>query len=204
MEAAKKGEPMDFFETVRKRRSVCHFSDQPVPHKDILAMLEAAILAPSATNEQPWRFIVCTRDRPADHQRFVGCLVEGNVPWAQHAPVLVLSVAKRQFSHNGTPNRHAWHDVGLAVENLILQATALGLFVHQMGGFDPAKARTAFGIPDEYEPVAAIAIGYPGEADTLPPPLRDRQLAPRSRKPLEALVFKGGWGQAASVAGRQS
>ncbi len=191
-------------ELIKRRWSPLAFSERRVEPEKLQSLFEAARWAPSAYNEQPWRFIVCTRDRPADHERFVGCLVEGNVPWAQHAPVLVLSVAKRQFSHNGTPNRHAWHDVGLAVENLILQATALGLFVHQMGGFDPAKARTAFGIPDEYEPVAAIAIGYPGEADTLPPPLRDRQLAPRSRKPLEALVFTGGWGQAASVVGRQS
>jgi nitroreductase len=186
-------------ELIRRRWSPLAFADKPVEPEKLQSLCEAARWAPSAFNEQPWRFVVCMRDNPADHRRFVECLVEGNVPWAQHAPVLMLSVAKRTFSHNGSPNRHAWHDVGLAVENLILQATALGLFVHQMGGYDAAKARAAFGIPEDYEPVAAIAVGYPGEADRLPAPLKERERAARTRKPLDALIFEGQWNQPASA-----
>jgi nitroreductase len=115
----------------------------------------------------------------------------------------MLSVARRTFARNGNPNRHALHDVGLAVENLILQAMALDLFVHQMGGFDVAKARALFGIPDDHEPVAAIALGYPGDPEQLPPTLRERQMAPRQRKPLEQFVFGGRWGQGASALGRK-
>jgi nitroreductase len=184
---------------IRLRWSPLAFADRPVEPEKLQSLFEAARWSPSCFNEQPWRFIVCTRENPGDHRRFVECLVEGNVPWAQHAPVLMLSVAKRTFSHNGKPNRHAWHDVGLAVENLILQATALGLFAHQMGGYDAAKARAAFGIPEDYEPVAAIAVGYPGEADRLPAALQERERAARTRRPLDALIFEGQWDQPASL-----
>jgi nitroreductase len=184
---------------IRRRWSPLAFADRPVEPEKLQSLFEAARWSPSCFNEQPWRFVVCTRDNPADHRRFVECLVEGNVPWAQHAPVLMLSVAKRTFSHNGKPNRHAWHDVGLAVENLILQATALGLFAHQMGGYDAAKARAAFGIPEDYEPVAAIAVGYPGEADRLPAALQERERAARTRRPLDTLIFEGQWDAPASL-----
>jgi len=183
-------------ELIQRRWSPLSFSSRPVEAATLQRLFEAARWAPSCFNEQPWRFVVCTRERPADHQHFVDCLAAGNVPWARHAPVLLLSVAKRSFTHNGTPNRHAWHDVGMAVENLIVQATALGLFVHQMGGFDPAMARASFDIPEDFEPVAAIALGYPGDPESLPPALRDRELGQRTRKPLEALVFEGRWAAA--------
>jgi nitroreductase len=180
-------------ELILRRWSPLAFSSRPVEPATLQRLFEAARWAPSCFNEQPWRFVVCTREHPAEHQRFVDCLAEGNVPWARNAPVLFFSVAKRTFSRNGAPNRHAWYDVGMAVENLIVQATALGLFVHQMGGFDPARARTAFGIPEDFEPVAAVAVGYPGDPESLPPALRDRELAPRTRQPLASLVFEGQW-----------
>jgi len=85
--------------------------------------------------------------------------------------------------------------VGLAVENLVIQATALGLMVHQMAGFDVQKARETFEIPAGYEPVAAVAIGYPGDPAMLPDRLRQRELGPRSRKPLQDSVFGGRWGR---------
>lgn len=184
---------------IRRRWSPLAFADRPVEAETLQSLFEAARWSPSCYNEQPWRLIVCTREHPDDHRRLVECLASGNVPWAQHAPVLMLSVAKRTFSHNGSPNRHGWHDVGLAVENLILQATALGLFVHQMGGYDPDKARATFGIPEDYEPVAAIALGYPGDASRLPAPLQDRERGARSRKPLESLIFEGQWGRPAAA-----
>jgi nitroreductase len=117
--------------------------------------------------------------------------MEGNRAWAQHAPVLMLSVAKLQFDRDGQPNRHALHDVGLATANLVTQATSLGLFAHQMAGFDAKKARELFAIPEAWEPVAVIALGYSDGVDTPP--------APRSRKPLEDFVFAGRWGQPAPL-----
>jgi nitroreductase len=178
---------------IRRRWSPRAFADRMVEREKLHSLFEAARWAASSYNEQPWRFIVCTKDNPADHERFVRCLADGNIPWARHAPVLALSVARTRFTHNDRPNRHALHDVGLAVGNLLLQATALGLAVHQMAGYDAAKARAAFGIPDDYEPVAAIAMGYQGDPDRLPPPLRDRETAPRTRKPLDEIVFGGRW-----------
>ena len=190
-------------ELLRRRWSPLAFSGRMVEPEKLQSLFEAARWAPSCFNEQPWNFVVCTSDSPEDHERLVSCLSEGNQPWARTAPVLMLSVARRTFARNGNPNRHALHDVGLAVENLILQAMALDLFAHQMGGFDAAKARTLFGIPDDHEPVAAIALGYPGDPEQLPPPLRERQMAPRQRKPLDQFVFGGRWGQGASALGRK-
>ncbi len=184
---------------LRQRWSPRAFSPRPVEPEKLQGLLEAARWAPSCFNEQPWRFIVCTKDQPADHARLVGCLSEGNLPWAPQAPVLMLSVAKLQFTHNGRPNRHALHDVGMAVENLVIQAVALGLHVHQMAGFDAAKARTVFGIPEDHEPVAAIALGYQGDEQALPAQLRERELAPRTRKPLGETVFGGRWGEASAL-----
>jgi nitroreductase len=186
---------------LKRRWSPLAFSGRMVEPEKLQSLFEAARWAPSCYNEQPWNFVVCTKENPADHERFVSCLADGNVSWARTAPVLALSVARLAFTHNGKPNRHALHDVGLAVESLIIQAMALDLFVHQMAGFDGAKARTLFGIPDDYEPVAAIALGYPGDPGLLPPPLRERQLAPRQRKPLEQFVFGGTWGQDAPLLG---
>jgi nitroreductase len=187
---------------IRRRWSPLAFSERMVEPEKLQSLFEAARWAPSSYNEQPWHFIVCTKQNPADHDRLLSCLAEGNVPWARHAPVLMLSVAKLTFTRNGQPNRHAWHDVGMAVENLIIQAAALGLYVHQMAGFDMAKARQAFAIPEGYEPVAAIAMGYPGDPQNLPPPLRERELSPRQRKPLRDFVFDARWGKTAAVADR--
>lgn len=189
---------------IRRRWSPLAFSDRMVEREKLQSLFEAARWAPSCYNEQPWRFIVCTKANAADHERLVGCLSEGNIPWARQAPILMLSVAKLAFTHNGKPNRHALHDVGMAIENLIIQAMDLGLWVHQMAGYDVAKARQAFAIPEGYEPVAAIALGYPGDPQSLTPQLRERELGPRSRKPLADLVFQARWGEAVPCVTRQA
>ena len=178
---------------VRRRWSPVGFADRPVEREKLLSLFEAARWAASSYNEQPWRFIVCPREDQEAYGRLLGCLVEQNVAWAQRAPVLMLTVAKLRFSHNDVPNRHAWHDVGQAIATLLVQATALGLHAHQMAGFDAAKARAAFGIPDGFEPVAAVALGYLEDAQALPAPLKERELRPRQRKPLTDLVFGGQW-----------
>ncbi len=182
-------------ELLRERWSPRAFADRMVEPEELRSLLEAARWAPSSFNEQPWSFIVATKQHPGEYERLLSCLVEGNVRWAQHAPVLMLSVAKLAFERNQKPNRHAFHDVGLAVENLVIQGMALGLFVHQMAGFHADRAREVYGIPEGYDPVAAMAIGYLDDPGRLPDDLREREVAPRIRKPLESFVFSGQWGQ---------
>lgn len=173
-------------ELLRERFSPKVFEDRSVAKETIRTLLEAARWAPSSFNEQPWRFIVATKDDPADFEKLLGCLTPGNQQWAESAPVLMLSAAKLTFSRNDKPNRHAYHDVGLAVSQLIVQATALGLYAHQMAGYDVDEARRTFAIPDGFDPVAAIALGY------------SAQEAPssRNRRPQDELAFSGRWGEA--------
>lgn len=186
-------------EILRERWSPRAFDRRrPVPREVLLSLLEAARWAPSANNEQPWSFVVGTREDPATFQRILACLNPRNQRWAAHAPVLLLTVTHRVAEASGRPNRHAYHDLGLAVAQLTLQAVAQGLAVHQMAGFNPEVAREAFGIPDGWDPVTVVAVGYPGSPEELPEDLRERELAPRRRKPLAAFVFTGRWGQPAA------
>lgn len=184
---------------LRQRWSPRSFADRPVEPEKLLTLLEAANWAPSCFNEQPWHFLLATRDDWANFERLFNCLVEGNIAWAKHAPVLMLSVARLNFARDGKPNRHAFHDVGLAVENLVIQATALGLAVHQMAGIHVDKSREAFQIPEGYEPVTGIAVGYPGDPENLPEKLRQRELAPRTRRSLAEFIFTEKWGHPAPL-----
>lgn len=186
---------------IRSRWSPLAFSERLVEMEKLHSLFEAARWAMSSFNEQPWVYLVATRDQPEEFEKMLGCLVEGNQPWAKHAPVLMLSVAKLSFDRNGKPNRHAFHDVGAASALLSLQATALGLFVHQMAGILPDHARSVFAIPESWEPVAGLALGYAGDADALPENLKQRQLAPRSRKEISQFIYSGKWGQPAGLVG---
>jgi Nitroreductase len=143
-------------ELLQRRWSPRAFSDKPVGHEHLCSLLEAARWAPSSNNEQPWHFLIATKQDQADYDRLLSCLKITNQLWARLAPVLMMSVAKLVFTDDGGSNRHAFHDVGLAVENLIVQATALGLMVHQMAGIYPDQVRELYGIPAEYEVVAAM------------------------------------------------
>jgi len=162
-------------ELIRERWSPRAFSHETVSDGQLLSLLEAARWAASCSNEQPWRFLVARRQDEAEFAR-------------------LLSVASTTFARTGTTNRHALHDVGLAAAQLTLQATALGLAVHQMAGFSTERARTLYAIPPEFEPVAAIAVGHPGDPDQLPDDLRAREVGVRSRRPLSDIVFTGAWG----------
>ena len=186
---------------LRRRWSPRAFSERAVEEEKLLYLFEAARWAPSCFNDQPWRFIVARREDGGAYERLLLCLVDGNRIWAQRAPVLVLSVAKLAFDHNGKPNRHAFHDVGMAALSLALQATEMGLRIHQMAGFDEQAARAAFAVPDGFEPAAAIAIGYPGAPESLPEELRSKEGSSRTRKRLSELVFGHNWGSAASWLG---
>lgn len=184
-----------------RRWSPRAFDPRPVEPEKLRRLLEAARWAPSSFNEQPWAFIVATKERPEDFAKVMECLIEFNRGWANAAPVVLLTVAHLTFEKNGQPNRHAFHDVGLAVGNLTVQATAEGLAVHQMAGILPDKAKDVFAIPNGWEAVTGIAIGYPGGVATLNEQLRQRELAARARKPLASFVFGAGWGKAAEVVG---
>jgi nitroreductase len=179
-----------------ERRSILAFASTPIESETMASLMEAARWAPSSMNEQPWSFLVATKAKP-DFDRMLACLVEFNVQWAQHAPVLLLSTARLTFELTGELNRHAFHDVGQAIANLTLQAMVSGLVVHQIAGFDVEKARREFSIPQDHEPVAVAAIGYPGSSASLPEKLRKRDASPRKRKPLTSFVFEGGWGRPA-------
>jgi nitroreductase len=180
---------------IRERYSPRAFTDKAVAADDLTLLLEAARWAASCFNDQPWRFLVATREDPEAHATMLGCLVEFNQSWASAAPVLILCVAARNFETTGKENAHARHDLGLAMGNLSLQASALGLSLHMMAGIDREAARAAYGIPDDFDVVTGVALGYAGAADSLPDALAERERAPRTRKPLEELVFTGAWGQ---------
>jgi nitroreductase len=172
---------------ISERWSPRGFADRPIDPATLRSLFEAARWAASCYNEQPWRFLVADKTNPAAFERVLGTLVPQNQQWAKTAWVLAISAGKKSFTHNGTPDRFGIHDAGAALANLMIQATAVGLHVHAMGGFDAAKAREEFGIPEDFEVGAAIAIGYlkegldPGE---------------RSRRALADLVFGTEWGKA--------
>ncbi len=176
---------------LKHRWSPRAFSHKPVESETLCRLWEAASWALSCFNDQLWHFLVTTKQDRADSDRMRGCLNEGNAVWARHAPVLMISRARTTFQHDGRPNRHALHDGGQAVAGLTLQATALGLFVHQMADFSPEKGRRTSAVPEGAELVAAIALGYPGDPALLSEKLRQREVAPRSRRPLEDFVVSG-------------
>lgn len=186
-------------DVIARRWSPRAFDERPVEQETLKSLFEAARWAPSSNNEQPWRFIVASKETSTDYDRLFACLVEGNRKWVFRAPVLILSVASLLFEDDGKPNRHALHDTGMAAENFVLQATALGLQAHQMAGFDTQKARETCLIPTGFDPVAMIALGYPGDPAVLPDYLREREMKPRERQPIGDFVFSIKWGQTSTL-----
>ena len=182
-------------EILKRRWSPRAFSDRIVERDKLQRMFEAARWAASSFNEQPWSFIVATKEKPDEYAALLSCLTEKNQRWARRAPVLMISVAKLNFEKNGKPNRHAFHDVGMAVSNLIVQATALGLYVHQMAGFSVETVRETYGVPEGFEPVAAIAVGYPDDPNVLAEQFRQQEVGPRQRKPISSFIFEAKWGE---------
>jgi len=170
------------------------YADKPVPPELLRSVLEAARWAASCQNEQPWNYLVTRRHvEPDAFAKLHACLSSGNQPWVAVAPVLMLAVARTTYAAKGTPNAHARYDQGQASANLVAQAGSLGLQCRQMAGFDPAKAREAFAIPEGYDPIACIAMGFPVPAAEAPEALREREMAPRKRNPIESFVHLGAW-----------
>jgi len=180
-------------ELIARRWSPRAFSNRPIDPVTLGSLFEAARWSASCFNEQPWRFVVATKAHPEQFERVLATLMPKNQDWAKTAWALGFSAGKKTFTHNGAPNRFGIHDAGAALANLMLQAASVGLHVHGMGGFDAAKARADFGVPEDFEMGAAFAIGY-AEGSGEPP-------ADRPRRPLDELVFGTEWGEASTEIG---
>ncbi|ADR21799.1 hypothetical protein MATR_05680 [Marivirga tractuosa] len=180
---------------IKKRKSPVAFSDKEVTKDQLEQLFEAARWAASCFNEQPWRFVVATRDQGDHYKKVLNGIHPHNQTWAQNAPVLMLTFAKKTFDKNGKPNMHSWHDLGLAVGNMSAQATAMGLYVHQMAGIVRENILNDFDIPDDYDVVSGIAIGYKLDIEDVPEDLIARETKERTRKPLNEIVFDNEWSE---------
>lgn len=194
----------DIHPIIRERWSPRAFASESIAPSALRTMFEAARWAPSSFNDQPWRFLVATRDDAEGFASLFACLAPSNQRWAGQAAALVLAASRLDFERTGKPNRHALHDTGIAVGFLLLQATALGIAIHPMAGFDVEKAREALALPAGLEPMTMIAIGMPGDPESLPEEMRARELAPRVRRPLAETVFGARWGAPASFLGAEA
>lgn len=178
-------------ELIQNRWSPRAFSEQSISKEDFFILLKAAQKAASSMNEQPWRFVYAFKEDKQHFNRLLACLMESNQIWAKDASILMCTIAKSTFTKNNKPNAHAWHDVGLAVGNLSAQATAMGIYLHQMGGFYQDKAIDKLGIPEDYEPVSFIALGYLGDASQLPERLQTLENPNSPRKNITEFSFEG-------------
>ena len=197
MAAAFKSQPAGVLPVLTERWSPRSFADVPVDAGALRRCFVAAGCAASAFNEQPWRFVVAERAAdPAGWERLFNCLVEANRVWAQAAPVLFVTVLAERFAKNGRANGTAAHDLGLAMGNFSAQATHEGLQLHQMAGIDADHAQEVLGVPENFRPFTAVAVGHPGNPDTLPEGwMREAERAARTRSEPGDFVFSGRFGR---------
>lgn len=181
-------------ELIKKRWSPKAFSDKPVEPGLMRQLFDAARWAPSSYNEQPWRFIYAFKSDEEEFERLAQVLNEHNAKWATGAPVLLLTIVKEHFDKSGKPNRVAEHDLGAAMSYLTFEATANDLYVHQMAGILPDKAKELYDIPEGFRPYTMAAIGYLGDPDQLPQKFQKSETSPRTRLGIDEVAFKGGWG----------
>ncbi|CAN5345420.1 hypothetical protein BH09BAC1_BH09BAC1_26330 [soil metagenome] len=176
-------------EVIRERWSARSFQAKPIEQQDLDTLFEAASWAPSSNNEQPWAYIYALHGTPT-FEAMWHILMPGNQPWAQHAGVLIASLARKTHANTGAPNKYAWYDTGSANQNLLLQAASMGILGHVMGGFHHEQALELLQLPNDYELLCFVALGYPNAAEELEEPFRTRELTPRSRKPVHTFVFQ--------------
>ena len=177
---------------IANRWSPRAYADTAVSDEALMAVLEAGRWAASCFNDQPWVFVVARHGSP-EHATMLATLLPFNQVWAAAAPLLLYSVARGNFAQNGEPNKHAWHDVGAATATMAIEASARGMQMHGMAGYDPAAAREALAIPETHAPVTAFTLGFPGPASMLPEKLAEREAAPRARRAPETMLFNGRW-----------
>lgn len=173
-------------ELIRQRWSPRAFSEKEISKEDMLTLLEAASWAPSSANEQPWRYQYAFRGTEGFATLF-NCLDEGNKKWTFRAAVLVACIARKTFVRNGKTNRHYMHDCGLANENMLLQATSMGIYCHPMAGFIMETTNEKLGLAEDEEAVCFIAIGYLGDPDVLEEPNKTRETEERKRKGIDEI-----------------
>ncbi len=164
------------------------FSSEPIDDETLMRVFEAAKWAPSCFNEQPWRFIVART--PEDRAVFLDFLTPGNQVWNENVPVITLVIAHKYFTRNGKPNPTNQFDAGCAWGFLALSAVQNGLITHGMAGFNAAKARVVLGVPEEYDIIAVVAIGKPGDKSQLPPDVQSKEV-PSTRRLLGETVMEG-------------
>jgi len=177
-------------EIIQERWSPYGFSSNPVEDFKIKAMLEAAGRAPSCNNDQPWVFVYTTREDKKVFNDYLSFMAEGNRVWAKNAYAIIIGLARTKFSFNGKPNRYAFYDTGMAVSNMLLQALALDIYVHQMAGYSIEKVNEYLKLNDDIEPVAMMAVGYLGDGLDLSPELQKRDETRRTRKAVKEIAFR--------------
>ena len=181
----------DVLDLIKKRRSGRAYANQDIEPEKIKSLFEAARWAPSSANEQPWTYVYATRQQPELFSKIFDALNDGNKIWAKDAPMLLVSLARKNFTRNERPNGSAKYDMGAANAFLSLQATQLGLNVHQIGGFNEALLRENLKVPASHDLGVVMAIGYPGDPSRLPDVLQERERTPRVRWPQEQFVLNG-------------
>ncbi len=192
-------EILDIFTT---RWSPRAFADRRVEPEKLRRMLEAARWTMSSYNEQPWRYVVGSRhDDPETYEAVLNALADANQSWAKNAPVLMMAFYKKTFSNNDRSNRAAPHDLGAASAALTFQATAMDLYVHQMAGIEKEVARETFDVPEDFEPMTGLAVGYLGNPEQLSEQMQEAERSPRSRKSLSDFVFGANWDTSTSIVG---
>jgi nitroreductase len=170
--------------SILQRRSAMAFEPKEMSKDSLEILFEAARWAPSAYNDQPWKFYFAHRSNPVGFEKLLSLLVSANREWAQNASVIVISTARTVLSLNGKENFHAMHDTGIATANLLVMAQQHGFVTHVMGGFDRNRAAEVLNFSSNEIAVAAIAVGFAGDENLLSEANRKRANNPRQRKPL--------------------
>ena len=173
---------------ILRRWSARAMSGEPLLQSELMRLFEAARWAPSGVNRQEWFFLYAHRDTE-NFDQFYALLDEGNRAWCHRAAVLLVVLGRKTTDDGRNIRLHAF-DTGAAFENLALQATAMGLVIHPMGGFDVNRTRTELNVPDNFEVLIMAAVGHPGEISDLPKHQQEREI-PSQRKPLEQIFQEG-------------
>jgi nitroreductase len=177
-------------ELLSRRWSSRRFAPTPLPDATIETLIEAARWAPSYGNRQPWRYVVVTD--PVVLTSLHAALTRGNA-YAKAAPALITLCGNPDDGQIVDGKQYYLLDAGMSLENLLLQAVALGLHAHPMGGFDEAIVRDVLAIPAQVRVLALVAVGWPGRVEDLDERTRERELRERTRKPPDEIRTYNRW-----------